>query len=85
MLFCVSEGVPSGEVQRVRGVRLAPEAQEGSAVSHSRGVSRLDACVPSQDPQPSTLSILNRSIRADASATTAGMGGRKLVNVILLA
>lgn len=49
LLFCVSEGVPSEEVQRVRGVRQAPEAQEGSAVSHSRGVSRLDACVPSRN------------------------------------
>ncbi len=33
-----------------RGVRLAPQTQEGSTVSHSQGVSRLDTCVPSRTP-----------------------------------
>lgn len=79
LLFCVSEGVPSEEVQRVRGVRQTPEEQEGSTVSHSRGVSRLDACVPSR-----TANLQLRLFLTGASELMAGMGGRRLVSVILL-
>lgn len=42
-------GVSSGKVLGAvgsGGVRLAPQTQEGSTVSHSQGVSRLDMCSP---------------------------------------
>lgn len=43
-------GVSSEEVLGALGsggVRLAPQTQEGSTVSHSQGVSRLDTCATS--------------------------------------
>lgn len=65
-----------------RGVRQAPQTQEGSTLSHSQGCQGW-TLVFLLRPSPLTLSIINISITIDLSNLMGGMSGQKHVSSML--
>lgn len=83
VLWCGQRAFPveRSRVHGVQGVGLAPQTQEGSAVSHSQGGVKAGHLCSLSDPSPS---INNRSITVDPCTLVGGMSrqhvGSKLFN-----